>query len=906
MAELGRVGHYRIVRQLGAGGMGEVYLGQDERLDRPVAIKRLHSSDDGLSRELRERFHREAHVAARLNHPAIVQVYDVVREGDTDCIVMEYVAGSNLREYLRSRRPSIGEILQIAQQVAEGMAEAHEQDIIHRDLKSENVLITEARRAKITDFGIAKIVGSDSLTADGTVLGTYRAMSPEQASGQRVDRRSDLFSFGVLLYEALTGETPFRAENPLAMVMRITHDQPEPIAQRVPGIPPQLVKLIEHLLRKVPYLRPRGFPEVAATLADIAGELDPNVRASTGSDAAIALEATEMPEKSIALETGATEVATPQGKLQALRDHVTVLLDDADCAAPGDEPAGESNESDAHDESEPGQSESFASKPGRNARWPVLAAALVATALAGVASYQIWLSGPAELRVAVLAPDIDDDSHSEEDKRDVRLAKRALKSAVQRGLTGLEGLIVVPLDKHGGDHSSEERRAGLARRFSVDELVTSSMSCTVKNQLCYVELSFWNADGVLRQQTRQIRLDLLELTPWALTIAGLARNGYPDRSARSGSTELKVSEKDYRRYLELDDSIQQADGYDEIIAGLGEIRRSSPGFLAAYILEVELLRQRFDESREPEDLFAARNVLQEAKQVAPNATILYRRSFEIAMALDDLAGARNALADIKRLEPGNQWILMFQSRLAYARGDLMKAIEIRAKAVKRLRSVATLYNLALYESWAGHYDDAREHMNQALEIWPDHFFVRLELAGFELINGVPQKALSLFRDLEKESSRDHRVYAGMGTAHLLLHQWDEAIADLERAADMVPKNPRIRFDLAYARMAKYEQVDALFGDIIQQVMRDPNPSSPEHLIIRAVAHAKLGQASQAERYIAEALNRARDVHYVAYYAAAAYALLGRKKLAREQANKAHERGGYSEPWFQLPWLEGIL
>jgi hypothetical protein len=209
MADSERIGPYRVIRRLGAGGMGEVVLAHDDRLDRPVAIKRLH--DDAATPDRRERFRREARIAARLDHPAIVRIHDVLHEGDHDYLILEYVEGETLRARRDAGPMTVSEVLGIAHQITLGMAAAHDLGIIHRDLKAETVLITRAGRAKLTDFGIAKLDSDDTVTAKGAVVGTFRAMSPEQALGHPLDHRSDLFSFGILLYEALAGESPFRA-----------------------------------------------------------------------------------------------------------------------------------------------------------------------------------------------------------------------------------------------------------------------------------------------------------------------------------------------------------------------------------------------------------------------------------------------------------------------------------------------------------------------------------------------------------------------------------------------------------------------------------------------------------------------------------------------------------------------
>ncbi|HKV11557.1 MAG TPA: protein kinase [Thermoanaerobaculia bacterium] len=268
----GKIGPYQILERLGAGGMGEVFLAYDERLDRKVAIKRIRL-EKGSDPDRRERFRREARIAARLNHPAIVHIYDVQADGESDCIVMEHVEGEDLRHLLRRGPLSVGQTVAIAGDIASGLEEAHRQGIIHRDLKTENVLITPSGRGKIADFGIAKRMFLEederALTMDGHVLGTSRSMSPEQARGEPVDHRSDLFSFGVLLYESLTGRSPFEAENELATLQKIVHHRQAPVRERRREVPEELSALIDQLLQKDPRLRPRNAGEVVRALQKI-------------------------------------------------------------------------------------------------------------------------------------------------------------------------------------------------------------------------------------------------------------------------------------------------------------------------------------------------------------------------------------------------------------------------------------------------------------------------------------------------------------------------------------------------------------------------------------------------------------------------------------------------------------
>lgn len=271
---LRRIGPYLLVRPLGAGGMGMVWEAWDERLERPVALKRILAEDGGDSRR-RERFRREARSAARLSHPAIVQVYDFLETDQEDWIVMELVEGRTLASLLREGPLGMGRVLALARQIAEGLGEAHAKGILHRDLKPENVMVAPGGHAKILDFGLAKrywpAAGEEPVSIEGQIAGTGRAMSPEQANGLELDPRSDLFSFGSLLYETVTGVSPFQADTPVETLHRVCAYQPPPASARNPAVPAGLSELIGRLLEKDRGLRPADAAEVAARLEALHG-----------------------------------------------------------------------------------------------------------------------------------------------------------------------------------------------------------------------------------------------------------------------------------------------------------------------------------------------------------------------------------------------------------------------------------------------------------------------------------------------------------------------------------------------------------------------------------------------------------------------------------------------------------
>jgi len=241
--------HYRIVEKIGAGGMGEVYLAEDTELDRKVALKFLppHLCQD---EDCRARFKREAQAAAKLSHPNIIHVYEVSEYHGRPFFVMEHVEGRSLKEFLSGKEHSIEQILELAIQICEGLNDAHEKGITHRDIKPSNILIDAHGRAKIVDFGLASVAGKDQLTKTGSTLGTIGYMSPEQVRGHEIDRRSDLFSLGVVLYELISGQNPFKRDSEAATLRAVSDDMPHPIARYRSGVPEGLQPLIDKALDK--------------------------------------------------------------------------------------------------------------------------------------------------------------------------------------------------------------------------------------------------------------------------------------------------------------------------------------------------------------------------------------------------------------------------------------------------------------------------------------------------------------------------------------------------------------------------------------------------------------------------------------------------------------------------------
>ena len=233
------ISHYKITEKLGEGGMGEVYLAEDLKLERKVAIKFLPQYMT-RERENVDRFEREAKATAALNHPNIVTIYEIAEENTQTFIVMEYIDGVSLRTKINNGFSDPNEILNITNQICDGLSEAHKEDIVHRDIKPENILIDKNGRGKILDFGLAKLKGVSKLTKEASTLGTIHYMSPEQVQSKEVNHRSDIWSLGVVLYEMLTAKVPFTGGYEQAVIYSILNDHPK--------IPVEVIPDLKHII----------------------------------------------------------------------------------------------------------------------------------------------------------------------------------------------------------------------------------------------------------------------------------------------------------------------------------------------------------------------------------------------------------------------------------------------------------------------------------------------------------------------------------------------------------------------------------------------------------------------------------------------------------------------------------
>ncbi|MGD8415019.1 MAG: serine/threonine-protein kinase, partial [Candidatus Latescibacterota bacterium] len=273
------ISHYKILEKLGEGGMGVVYKAGDTKLKRTVALKFLSHQAVGTEED-KSRFVHEAQAAAALNHPNICTVYEIGQHEGRPFIAMEYVEGESLRARIASGPLPLNEGVRIALEIAEGLQEAHHKGIVHRDVKSSNIMIATNGRVKIMDFGLAKSPEKSDLTKNGTTLGTVAYMSPEQARGEAADQRSDIWSLGVVMYEMIAGSLPFKGAHDQAIVYSILNEDPPPLTNIRSGVPMDLERTVDKCLAKDSAARYQNIADLIVDLRRLAWS-EPGVTKTT-------------------------------------------------------------------------------------------------------------------------------------------------------------------------------------------------------------------------------------------------------------------------------------------------------------------------------------------------------------------------------------------------------------------------------------------------------------------------------------------------------------------------------------------------------------------------------------------------------------------------------------------------
>lgn len=843
--------------------MGEVFLAFDERLERWVAVKRIRWHP-GTAPGAAERFRREAKAAARLNHSAIVQIYDLVSDADGDAIVMEHVAGQSLAALKGDSALPPALAVRLAREVAEGLAHAHAAGFVHRDLKAENVMVTGAGTAKILDFGLAKPLPSasetapESLTTAGVVLGTYHTMSPEQAGGDEVDARSDLFSLGVLLYEILTGRSPFRGGSPLETLKRVLTETPPPLAVLRPDLPPTLAVLVNELLAKDREARPASAANVARRLAEI--EALPGLKTEPASR-----------ELAPGMSGGSTD-AFPFSPV-AVRP-------------PSKTPASTSGMS-----------------PFTRFRkaGAVGASLLVVIALAvGVFYFRGLRAGPAAapLRVLVPPPTIPAGS----DPRLTLAASGVLDSALA-SLAGLQG--IAPLDPRQLDSrtKSVQTPAAMARTVAADEVLSTSVEPA--GNLARVTLRrLQGSDGsLLWTKTFQVGSEPADLRSLAEAVALHLRRGYPEHPLRPGVPGFEVRDEDYAAYLALKQRMDAGlTPAEPNFVDSETVVRGSPRFLAGLLTAGSLARSLFVSTKEARYLERAQALARQAEELAPGDPQPLALDFRVAVAGGREGEPEAVLARLEAALPGDPAIFSYRAQLAERRGRAEEALANFRAAAERVPSWRNLYDLASLEWRSGRIADAREHLRQLLARSPGNFWGAELLGKIELLHGDPGGAERLFADLVAREPLQRPLWTELGLARFFAGHYEAAIAAYRHALAIEPGHNVVLLNLADAELAlgRRSEAEAHYRQTLARLEQIEATSrlQADDSMAKAQCLAILGRAGDAAEIAQKTLQESPEAPIIIYDAALVYALIGERPSALINA-KAALRLRVSPSWFRI-------
>jgi serine/threonine-protein kinase len=837
-----RIGPYRLARRLGQGGMGEVFLAWDERLGRRVALKRIRR--EAPTPEERERLRREASAAARLSHPAVVRIYDLVEDATGDALVFEYVEGRTLRELLREGLPSPALAARLGREIAEGLAAAHASGLVHRDLKAENVMVTPEGHAKILDFGIAKAAApggeGEALTVEGAVLGTLHAMSPEQARGGEVDARSDLFSLGVLLYELLTGRSPFRGSDLLDTLQRVAGHRPPPAREVRPEIPRALSDLVDRLLAKRPEERPESAGEVARELAALSsGDLPEGPPAGEGPTWAPAL---------LAARSGSESYAPP--KLRRFLGMGALAL-----------------------------------------------AAAVLIALGLGLGRLVRREAPPPLRVAVLAPKVPAGAGE-----DFRLAAAGALEAALSALASLDG--VAPLDPAQSGPAATP--AAAARTAAAGEVLALAMEpqgpAGARISLRRVQgrdgRVLWAGSFPISVSGQDRDLRLL-----ADAVAVQIRRAYPERSLRPGTPALEVDDRDYAELLRIK---ERFDGGNVPLGPeldrLEKVVRSSPRFLEGHLLTSHVASSLFTSTHDPHHLERALAAAHAARELAPGDPRPLMALFFAALSGHREEEARRALAALTATTPGDPQLHVLAGKLAESQGDLRRAIAELAAAVERAPDWSSLFRLADLEMKAGRTADARRHLEELLARGPDNIWGLDKLGNLELLEGDPARAERIYLDLLRRQPQ-RSYYTDLGLARALLGRPADAAEAYRKALELAPGHVAALLNLADAELAlgHGEEARSHYAQTLDRLAATERAGglSAAERMARAQCLAHLGRTREAVELTQGTLRASGDDPEVLYQASLVYALAGDRASALVNAKLALEKG-VQRRWFTLP------
>ncbi len=836
-----RISHYQIVEQMGAGGMGVVYRARDPRLDRLVAIKVLtaHTAADPTAQA---RFVQEAKTASALDHPNICTIYEIDETPEGQLfIVMAHYEGRALDSMLSDGPLPVRDGVAIAMQVADGLGRAHGKSIVHRDVKSANVILTNDGVAKILDFGLAKIAGAVSLTQTGHAVGSPGYMSPEQVTGKPVDHRTDIWSLGVMLHELLTGKLPFKGEHAQALMYWIVNQDPALLSDSMEDVPEGLQEIISRCLAKDPDERYQDMTQVRrdlrAVLLEVPEDGSQRIHIPDASTSAIAA----------ALQSG----ARPRSNL------------------------------------------------ARRLRFPIALIALALMVAGGVwgARTLMRLNPPTATRVLVLPPEVTGAT-----AQDSVMLTTNVQVALMRTLIALRGIdpvqprgaidpadLATEIDAAAADEVlvSRVQQAGGQLEIQLQRqdpsgaaLWTEPFSSPVDEPVVLAGATQAHILFGYPDHRSSTSTDLLEVAKPDYERYLRAQHAYSTTGSR-----IPILES-------LADSLKM-------------IQQGSPQFPDAYTLEATICDYIFQLSREPRWLDRARASIDVGAGRFPDDIRFERNRFRLLLSAGAFEEAQTVFENLRRRDPGSVETSHLESLLAEQSGDLARAADIMAGVVQRTNTRGYQIRLANLEYRLGRYDECRDRLQRITTRFPAHVWARSKLAELELLYGQPEAAEALYEALIEEAPNVARIVNLGLARELLGKYDAAALDFRRAldATPNDPYSMLNLADCEKMR-GHNASADSLYRGVITLLEADPDADSWVNQLILAQCFAHLGRAQEAVGAAQQGMTKAQGAPDALYMASLVYAVVGEKASALVNASQAVDKGVQAR-WFHLPLFDSL-
>ena len=828
------ISHYKILEKLGEGGMGVVYKAEDTRLHRPVALKFLPPE---LTRdpEAKERFTQEAQAASALDHPSIAVIHEIDQTQDgSSFICMAYYDGQTLKKRIEAGPLKIEETIDIAHQLAEGLQRAHEGGIVHRDLKPANVIITNRGEVKIVDFGLAKLMSGKRITKSGRTVGTAAYMSPEQARGEPVDHRSDIWSFGVLLYEMLSGQLPFKSDYEQALVYSILNENPQPVASLRSGVPSELEAIVNRCLEKDPPKRYESAVDLLGNLNRVKREKSSRTLVVARPKFATSLRSWRFVNKFVGL------IAAVVLALLLL-----LLL-----------PSGRTTVENWLGISAIPEQKHLAVLPFTN--------------IGGESTNQAFCDGLVET-----------------------LTSKLTQLEQFHG-----SLFVVPASEvrtRGTTSPSQARRAfgvtmavtGSMQRVDDRVRVTINLndamslrqlrSSVIDNQTENLSVL---QDGLVRTLAEMLEIELL---PESVPVLAAGGTNVP------GAYDFYLQARGYLQRYEKMENIETA------ISLFGRALKEDSSYSLAYAGLGEAYWRKYEDSKDVQWVdhatkycVRAVELNDELSPVHVTLGLIYRGTGRYEEAVHEFLRALE-------LDPVSAHAYGELAMAYNALGNLEKAEATYKKAIELRPGYWAGYNkLGVFYYHQGRYDEAITQFEQVVELTPDNVRGYTNLGALYFVQESWEDAREMFeRSLNIEPN--YRAYSNLGTLYFFEGRYADASRMLEKAIQLQDNDYRLRGYLAavyHWTPGKFEKAQDMFRHAAQMAeeQRKVNPRDPTLLSDLAGYHGMLGKSSEARRLLEEALALAPDDVEIIGGAGKIYEQLGDREQALQWIEKALNLG----------------